>query len=93
MRRCLGCPTLIARGSRCPDCARRYRSSYSRHGWARAVKARDDYRCTVPGCPTPDDRVQADHIVPLSRGGADTLENGRTLCHTHHRKARPAGGR
>ena len=84
MRRCLGCPRLVARGSRCGACARAYRSPYSRHGWAERVKARDGHRCTVPGCATPTDRIQADHVVPLGRGGRDTLANGRTLCHAHH---------
>ena len=82
-RKCLDCPAFIGSGSRCAGCAARYRSSYSRHGWAAAVKARDGYRCVICGGA---DRVQADHIVGLARGGRDTPENGQTLCHKHHRE-------
>lgn len=84
--KCLGCPAIIptTQGSRCAACKERYRSSYSRHQWADAVKARDGYRCTVPGCQTPTDRVQADHIVGLAHGGNDAISNGRTYCHAHH---------
>ena len=91
LRRCLDCPRLLRAGSRCPTCARNYRSPYSRHQWPDQVKRRDGYRCIVPGCPTPTDRIQADHTVPLSQGGLDSPENGQTLCHSHH-KARHSGG-
>jgi len=77
----LGCPAIIGRGSRCGRCAAAYRVPTS---WADAVKRRDGYRCVVCGS---GDRVQADHIVPRARGGAHTVENGRTLCHRHHLEA------
>lgn len=80
-RKCLDCPAFIGQGSRCAACSARYRSAYSRHQWAAAVKARDGYRCVICGS---GDRVQADHIVGLAQGGTDTLGNGRTLCHRHH---------
>ncbi len=90
-RRCLGvpgqpCQAMITAGSRCPSCARAYRSPYSRHGWADAVKARDGYACTVRGCATPFGRVRAHHIRPLAQGGRDELSNGETLCYNHHQE-------
>jgi 5-methylcytosine-specific restriction endonuclease McrA len=36
-------------------------------------------------CQRYDAHWQHDHILPLSLGGADTLENSETLCRDHHR--------
>lgn len=83
MRRCLDCNRLISSGSRCSEHQRAYRSSYARHQWADAVKRRAGYRCEQCGS---RDRVQADHVLPISQGGQDTPENGRALCHTCHRR-------
>lgn len=63
------------------------RTTYERKGWPYRVKRRDGFRCTVAGCETPEDRLQAHHIVPLKAGGPSTLENGSTLCHEHHKAA------
>lgn len=82
-RKCLDCPTLIVEGSRCRGCQERYRSSYSRNGWAQQVKARDGGCCRRCGTTL---GVEAHHIVPLSQGGADTLVNGLTLCHACHQR-------
>lgn len=46
------------------------------------VFARDEGRCAI--CGMFDSRWQHDHTVPLFLGGADTLENSRTLCRRHH---------
>jgi 5-methylcytosine-specific restriction endonuclease McrA len=80
-RKCLDCPRLIARGSRCADCQSRYRGSFDRTTWPRLVKERDGYACVLCGS---RDRVVADHIVPLGRGGSHDVANGQTLCHRHH---------
>ena len=45
------------------------------------VLERDGYRCTKCGS---TERLEVDHIVPVSRGGAHTVANGRTLCRRHH---------
>jgi 5-methylcytosine-specific restriction protein A len=45
---------------------------------------RDRGACVRPGCETPTDRLQVDHIVPLALGGADKDWNCETLCHSHH---------
>jgi 5-methylcytosine-specific restriction endonuclease McrA len=41
--------------------------------------SRDGVRCTART------HCQHDHIMPLSLGGEDTLENSRLLCDAHHR--------
>lgn len=43
---------------------------------------RRDPICKEPGCERP--ATDADHIVPKSRGGEDTMSNGQGLCHSHH---------
>lgn len=80
-RKCLDCPALISQGSRCRACQERYRGSYDRNEWPAAVKARDGYACVICGS---RDRVVADHVVPLGRGGSHSVDNGQTLCHRHH---------
>lgn len=88
MRRCLDCGKFIQTGSRCREHERRRerarpqrRSAYSRTGWAKAVKDRDGWRCRRCGTTV---GVEAHHITPLHRGGADSLANGITLCKAHH---------
>lgn len=87
-RKCLDCPALIGAGSRCDPCRRamergrgQRRSSYSRHGWAAAVKRRDGYRCQRCGSLCD---LKAHHIRPLGKGGADDVANGITLCGECH---------
>lgn len=42
--------------------------------------------CMVPGCGY-DKVVDAHHIVPKCKMGADRMENGILLCPNHHREA------
>ncbi len=45
----------------------------------------DGHSCTVPGCPTPTDRVSVDHITNAKSGGAPLdPANCQTLCYQHH---------
>jgi hypothetical protein len=44
--------------------------------------ARDNWRCTVPGCSRM--ALHAHHIQFRSRGGTDELENLTSLCPMHH---------
>ena len=48
----------------------------------RAVRERDGYRCTFPGCSTR--RTEAHHILYWSLGGPTELGNLLLLCSTHH---------
>lgn len=52
-----------------------------------AIVARDGNRCARPGCDDTD--LQVDHVVPWSKGGATTLENGQLLC-VHHNASKGA---
>jgi hypothetical protein len=52
-------------------------------GWPElrlACLTRDHWRCVLCGAPATD----ADHIVPRSEGGPNTLANLRALCHPCH---------
>lgn len=44
--------------------------------------ARDGGACAVCGEVTPD--WHADHIIPIAKKGADSIENTQTLCPLHH---------
>jgi 5-methylcytosine-specific restriction endonuclease McrA len=50
-----------------------------------AIFKRDGYRCVVCGRGREDGvEIHADHRIPLDKGGANTLENGQTLCSEHN---------
>ncbi len=59
----------------------------------RAIEVRDQC-CTHPYCEAPAERCQIDHIVPFSKGGETTQENGRVYCSFHNRlrNHEPPGG-
>ena len=44
------------------------------------VLKRDNYCCVQCGSRPPDIVLEIDHIVPLARGGNDSLDNLQTLC-------------
>lgn len=89
--RCLDCPALIKRGSRCHECSRLYENTRSARrgpsGWARQQKnarimAAEFGLCRICG----RSASVIDHIVPLARGGSDSAANKRPLCDSCHRK-------
>jgi 5-methylcytosine-specific restriction endonuclease McrA len=47
----------------------------------KAALSRDLYTCVVPGCEQPAFAV--DHIIARRSGGADRLDNLRSLCKEH----------
>jgi 5-methylcytosine-specific restriction endonuclease McrA len=95
---CRQCGKIISRGSRglCYECnkakarqrettrpsprARGYDSAWER--LAAEVKRRDGC-CLWPGCGATEN-LQADHIVPMDRGGTNDMSNLQTLCAHHH---------
>lgn len=83
-----GCPALEMRVEMGPSLrARRRLFERQRHRLALALIKRDGYRCRSPGCGIREDLV-IDHIVPLSTGGTDALDNLQWLCRPHnHLKA------
>ena len=49
-----------------------------------------DGTCVFPGCQTPADKTDLDHIIPFNhhhpdRGGLTTSDDLASLCRTHHR--------
>ena len=74
------------------------RGTSSQRGYGRCwqrlrllVLARDPV-CRHPGCT--ELSTDADHIVPRSQGGTDSLGNLQGLCHSHHsaKTAKEDGG-
>lgn len=47
-------------------------------------------RCQIPGCDAPFAWLQADHVIPHSRGGPTRLLNGQILCDPHNKWKRDA---
>lgn len=45
-----------------------------------AIKARYDFRCLMCGRREPEIRLHRDHIIPVTRGGANTADNLQPLC-------------
>jgi 5-methylcytosine-specific restriction endonuclease McrA len=77
MRRCLGgCGALINAGSYCPRCRTRNGSTRQWRKLREQVLARDGYTCRNCGAPA----EHVDHIIPLARGGTDTVQNLRATC-------------
>jgi 5-methylcytosine-specific restriction protein A len=82
-----GKPTISARGSRCRTHSRsnweRATSSAYRGNWPdlRAQTLREEPACRI--CRSTD-RLEVDHIVPVSAGGQNVRSNTQTLCHRHH---------
>ena len=57
----------------------RYKKAPISPGLRTQVFERDEYRCKHCGT---HKNLRADHIYPESKGGATTLENLQTLCHS-----------
>jgi hypothetical protein len=63
-------------------------------GLRRVIEVRDRH-CTAPGCDTPADECQADHVHPYARGGRTEQGNGQSRCghHNRHKGAKPGHAR
>ena len=48
----------------------------------RQIFARDNHRCVECGS---EEKLEADHILPWSKGGRTHIDNGQTLCEFHNR--------
>jgi len=44
------------------------------------VFARDGYACKYCGCDSTEHRLEVDHIIPVSKGGTNDIENLVTSC-------------
>lgn len=49
------------------------------------IAARSEQRCEICGSHPPDVKLEIDHILPVSRGGANVGFNLRFLCQRHNR--------
>jgi hypothetical protein len=68
------------------EASRRYNPS---EALARFCRGRDG-TCVFPGCQTPADKTDLDHIIPFDhddpqRGGYTTSDDLGSICRTHHR--------
>ncbi|UEA58574.1 HNH endonuclease [Gordonia otitidis] len=59
----------------------------------RAVIVRDGNRCAQCGADGRIHRLDLDHIINVKRGGQDTLDNARLLCHACHKPKTQAEAR
>lgn len=46
-----------------------------------AALLRAGHQCELCGA---TDRLEADHVIPIKRGGSDHLDNVQVLCHSCH---------
>jgi len=44
------------------------------------LKKHYDYKCAICGKKEPEIELEEDHIIPLSKGGSDSMENIQPLC-------------
>ncbi|MEM3714671.1 MAG: HNH endonuclease [Nitrososphaeria archaeon] len=44
------------------------------------VFQRDQFKCRICGRTAKETKLEVDHIIPVSKGGTDTLDNLQTLC-------------
>jgi 5-methylcytosine-specific restriction endonuclease McrA len=63
--------------------SQRRRSDFSKNydRFMLALIQRDGYKCAICGT---IENLSIDHIIPLSKGGSDEIENLRILCRTHN---------
>ena len=45
-----------------------------------SLKARFEFKCLMCGRKEPDIKLTFDHVIPLSQGGMNTIDNGQPLC-------------
>jgi hypothetical protein len=67
------------------------RSRFFTGALRRAIQLRDR-RCTEPGCDTPADDCDVDHLVPYANGGRTDQANGKLKCphNNRHKGTQPA---
>lgn len=44
------------------------------------ILERDGFRCKLCGKSSQDAKLEVDHIIPVAKGGTDSINNLRTLC-------------
>ncbi len=77
------------------DTSNRRRDPANWNAIRQLVAERDNHRCQEymrDNSPCPDIGTECDHIIPLSRGGTDNMDNLRMLCKWHHARKSSAEG-
>lgn len=68
----------------CMFCATPLKKRESRIPFSRNIRdkvfKRDGYRCVRCGASNKEKRLEVDHIIPISRGGTNDMDNLQTLC-------------
>ncbi len=77
-------PAVLGGESRVLDLGRTRRLHDKPQRLAMALR---DGGCTAEGCDMPPGLCHAHHDIAWSHGGPTSLDNGRLLCHRHHRLA------
>lgn len=80
------CPVFFTQSPGTETVEHRNSSRYIRREIMLKVVRRDDHICQECYEYMPDNQVEFDHVIPLSRGGATTVDNLRLLCRTCNRK-------
>lgn len=75
-------PAVLGGASEVIDLGRTRRSHTKAQRVALGLR---DKGCTADGCDLPPAACHAHHDEPWSAGGSTNLEDGRLLCHRHHR--------
>lgn len=69
----------ISKGSERRKNIKRNGGFYTKSQWA-SLKKRYKYTCLRCGCREPLIKLQADHIIPVIRGGSSWIDNIQPLC-------------
>ena len=85
---CIVCGVLVTKGSRCPD-HRLHSPSWEKGNRTdprlRAYVLHRDRWCRLCGTSgDPDNRLEADHVIPLAQGGLHHQSNMAGLCRRCH---------
>lgn len=86
------CPVFWTQSGATETRVPRRQGRYISRGVMLKVVRRDDHVCQVCFRYVPDNEIEFDHIIPVSRGGPTTVENLRVLCQRcNHKRSNDTG--
>ena len=62
------------------------KGKYVRKNKRLKVFERDGFKCVYPNCEVKKPVLTIDHIIPISKGGTNDLDNLQTSCHHHNKQ-------
>jgi hypothetical protein len=86
------CPVFFSQSGATETKESRRQGRYIRRDIMLQVVRRDNHVCRLCWKYVPDNEVEFDHIIPVSKGGPTTVENLRLLCRSCNRKRSNALG-